>query len=528
MATSNFLIDTSKKAFLRGSKDKGDVLGKYLLMGDIDPKSLKQVGFTYKEEFEEGSNVLDAAWNKYSTQFKSVIDGLLTESLKGKFTNTLKGSEDSDMKAKVTTLMAMALQTTGQSDADVAEILEGFNLSLRYRLPYRKKMPAIQQSGNKFTIQFAYGKCNKFNAKEEVWEPVMKIKEILFPTVKPEEGHSGLIRIGGTSGVPYTQQSLFHIVNGAKQKVFGDDENYKDFNLVSASKDIATSARAMISDINENEAITAATNYFNDLKSTLNAEVPDEKEDKETRASIISNKKDAINKLKKFVEQAHPEKKDLKYMMKNDGYNTATFSGWSDWSNSKNMAETVENKWSSWVEEYRKDNVLLEDLGDNKFNVKVVAADESKKTKGALLDILRHVVNYQMYIEGAAAEAVWKSISESANVFYLYYGYPQMYYHSQDDINTYCTNTANAYIKIGPFLPENVEILFDYDHPDSEGYPMAATINFNQIFAIAPFGEGLALKGEGRYLLGEPGAPVTPAADSNKSSKAEGTDKTTT
>lgn len=84
----------------------------------------------------------------------------------------------------------------------------------------------------------------------------------------------------------------------------------------------------------------------------------------------------------------------------------------------------------------------------------------------------------------------------------MYYGFPQTYKHSQEEVEQYCSVASNAGIKLGPFLPEEVEIIYDWEHLDDSGCPMAATVNFKKIFAIAPYGQGLLLKGEGGSLLG--------------------------
>ena len=500
MAYSNFLIDTSKKAYVKAAGSQKGGLGAALLKGDIDPRELKQVGFTYKEEFEEGSNVLDGAMNKYGTQFKSIIDGVLTDSLKGKFTSTISGAENSDLKAKITTLMAFAMQSSGQvDDAKMAEILEGFNLALRYRIPYRKKMPSIQQSGNSFTIQFAYGKCNLFNAEKEVWEPVRTIKECLFPTVSPVEGHPGLVTIGGTKGVPYTQQSLYHVMRGVGQLA---KEDTGMASLSQSGLEIQKAARELISKSEEAEAINAANTYIANIKEDLQSTNDDER-------------KKAFKNAQKFIEQASPTGKDtLKKIWEQRGAKGGTKILWKnvgfDVKDPEVQAEVISiltDTWNEWHNTFSvKEEYLLKDEGEHgdshRFSASKIEPDGKETTGKSLLDILKQVVNFQMYVEGAAAEATYQGLVDSADLFYLYYGFPQKYCHSQEEIEQYCTVSSNAGIKLGPFLPEDVEIIYDWEHLDDSGCPMAASVKFKKIFAIAPYGQGLLLKGEPGKLLG--------------------------
>ena len=499
MAYSNFLIDTSKKAYVKAAGSTKGGLGAALLKGDIDPRELKQVGFTYKEEFEEGSSVLDGAMNKYGTQFKSIIDGILTDSLKGKFTSTISGAENSDLKAKITTLMAFAMQSSGQVDDEkMSDILQGFNLALRYRIPYRKKMPSIQQSGNSFTIQFAYGKCNLFNAEKEVWEPVRTIKECLFPTVSPVEGHPGLVTIGGTKGVPYTQQSLYHVMRGVGQLA---KEDTGMASLSQSGLEIQKAARELISRSEETEAINAANTYIEDIKEHLQSNSDDVR-------------KQAFKNAQKFIEQASPDGNEtLKKIWEQRGAKGGTKFLWKnvgfDVKEPEVQAEVISiltETWGNWHAKFQGEEYLLKDEGEHgdyhKFSASKVEPDGKETTGKSLLDILKQVVNFQMYVEGAAAEATYQGLIKSADLFYLYYGFPQEYKHSQEEVEQYCSVASNAGIKLGPFLPEDVEIIYDWEHLDDSGCPMAASVKFKKIFAIAPYGQGLLLKGETGKLLG--------------------------
>ncbi len=512
---SNFLIDTSKKALLFNDYPKGKLvdekkrltLTEMSLRGDLDTKVLQKIGFTYKEEFEEGSKVLDDAFNKYSTQAKALIDKILTDSIAGKLTSSINQAENSDLKAKLTTLMTMAMTAMpSKSEKDVTAMLDAFNLALRYRIPYRKKIPAMNATGNTFTLKFAYGKCNLFNAKEEVWLPIAQIKNILCPKVEVSPDNPGLLNIvSSRGGVPYTQQSLVHVLKATGKNIVkaGDATDAAPLdpkNLPEYMKQLQKASKALVDASAETEAISAADRYITDLKKAINTDDGDQFDA-------------AWRKLSDLVPDVNTKKSSLSALRDEYGIKKGQLIGMSQEAK-KSFAEHFFNSWeTSWKKEYENNNnITLKKLDDGGTSFKTELSSEGgdvEKEGNALINILKNIVNYQINVEGYAANDVYNSLLNSGSLFYLYYGYPQSYLHSQGDILKYFEdNTGAAKIRLGPFIPEEVEFLYDMEHTDGDGYPMAGEIIFKSLFSVAPYGEGLALDSEEK-IPGENGKPAT-------------------
>lgn len=508
---SNFLIDTSKKALLFNDYPGGSLaipesstnsilLAKMALRGDLDTKVLQKVGFTYKEEFEVGSKVLDDAFNKYSTQAKAIIDKILSDSIAGKLSNSISQAENSDLKAKLTTLMTMAMAAApGDNDKQIETMLDSFNLALRYRIPYRKKIPAMNVTGNIFTLKFAYGKCNLFNAREEVWLPIAYIKNILCPRVIPaSNGNPGLLNVSSSrAGVPYTQQSLVHVLNATKSFVVKDadgketkpDMTYYMKALQSASKElIAKSAEA--------EAVDAADNYLRNIIQGFQGGDKDEK-------------KSSWKKIEDLVPNINTSRSSLKDLAKQWGDVDKGLMGGVTEKGRDAFVNHIEAEWTHWKDTYLKnDKINLQQVGDDKFKT-LITDDATDKDTDSLIKILSNIVNYQINIKGYAANDVYKKLKENNTLFYLYYGYPQSYLHSQAEVNKYFDEkTGLAKVRVGPFIPEEVEFLYDMEHTDDDGYPMAGEIVFKSLFSIAPYGEGLVLDSE-ECELGKNDEPPT-------------------
>lgn len=499
-AISNFLIDTSKKAYLL--TDGSNLFGDALLKGDISIENLKSIGFTYKEEFDEGSNVLNGAFDKFGTQAKVLIDKILADSISGKITNSITQAENSDLKAKLTTLMTMVMQAQGASDDNVADMLDAFNLGLKYRIPYRKKIPAINATGSGFKIEFAYGKCNLFNAEEEVWKPMQTIKNHLFPTVTDVKEHPGLVQISGSKGVPYTQQSLMHVLRATKSasvksiKMTVDNAEKEFKGMPEMLKAMTESAKSLINKSAEAEAIASADDYLTYLTEELDTGLSAEGGGK--------GDKQAFKEFQSLVKTINPNKKTLKEISK--GQN----SSWKVNEKNKELWDYVKEQWVSWKDTYSsKAKYTLKQLDEEGHQFQTLVTENAEVDEASLLLILKNIVNYQMYVEGEAAASVFNDLVDSQSLFYLYYGFAQNYYHTQTEVETFCKNASNAKIKIGPFVPDEVEILYDWKHLDDKGCPMAGSINFKSLFSLAPFGQGLSL-GSANGLLGK----VKPSTES--------------
>ncbi len=506
---SNFLIDTSKKIYMKTGGNYTSV-GPALLKGDIKIEALKHIGFGYKEEFEDGATTIKGAYNKFSNQTKAVIEKIMTDSLSGNISGSLGHASSTDTKGQILSLMSMALQMSGKDDASIADFFDQFALGLKYKVPYRKAAPAITQAGGKLTVEFAYGKCNLFDAKAEVWEPIKTIKDALLPGVSDvyyPDGTTprpGLVSVASTNSVPYTQQALGHIVKATGTIVKGDAKGLAEY-----TRKLQAASKSLISESKESEALDAADKYMDELLGHLDNYVTVSTDSGSGRDAKNAAKKDAkaaFKNLKKLLPKINPKGDS-------EGDIARYAKDWDDWSTG--ATDKVRATWIGWQNAFRNgyttedgktkyegNQVTLKQKGEDGQDFQVIKSDKDEASGDGLLSILKEMVNYEMYLEGAAAESVFNTLSGTGSFFYLYFGYAPTYVHNQTSIETFCKNTSNAKIKMGPFIPEDVDFVYDMVHTDKDGYPMAGTITFNKLWPLAPFGKGLILDNNGK-LYGE-------------------------
>lgn len=250
--TSTYLIDASKKIFISGTnlvpktdeqgnkiKDEntGEVIYEDVLTaptifpedknvpdtlkgmpvfaaGIIDDKALQNLGFEYKEGFTSGKKVAEDRFEDVIKPATMAVKALTSALpiMKG-----VGSRVDSAEKLRTTaiegyTLLAGTTTLLGNSNTDTAitDQLDQWQAVYQYDPPVRKGPPSVDFQSNQIDITFRYGACNVFDAFWEVYYPITKIYEFLFP--QANSVGNGLANYTQQFKVPYEQQVFVELL----------------------------------------------------------------------------------------------------------------------------------------------------------------------------------------------------------------------------------------------------------------------------------------------------------------------------
>ena len=434
---SSYLLDQSKRITSPQIPE--------LKYGEIAPECLKNIGFTFKEDFTEAAKELE---DSYDEIFKPVIE-ILNSLLKAtgiKFPSDPKKLREqlividsmlTLLQAKVnaetstTNETGSSTSTDGKKDEtsqviqELTSMLQNWSYAYTHVIPMRKSSPRVDMKiGGELKIDFAYGKCNLFNARKEVWEPLMGIKSRLFPTTTAfsypgHENVTGLSTIQGID-VPFLNAAFpatfFTLLNKTKENVFPfqkelslqSEEGVLGRSLSGAVDSLKKSAKEAISELREgvSEVFTGnsegegATNT-NGNNSNGNTQTPSEEEQKK-----------AINaKLKKQMKGITSVK--------------------------DNLARIIMNK-----------------------------------------PAITAYINEQFYN---------KNLAKNSFMFRL--GYPQMFAYRIEDL---CNVNSNR-ISLNEVLPTSVDVTFDFSNTDEAGTPMSGQLAIKGLWTLRTSGGSLNL-----------------------------------
>ena len=230
MAYSTFSIDLSKKCLLAEEAtvlvDKVSIPAS--LFGDVKAECLNNVTFGFKETFAGAFAEANDTLDDILKPLEKLIQAAL-EKMPG-FGSTLKSS---NLRDAAIFLYSAIGELTGDS-SDLSTALTDLATIPTHNMPYRKQPPQLSLGSQKIIIEFAYGKCNLFDAKKEVYEPLKALQNALFPSVTEKESYAkyGLSSMSARK-IPYQQQvflQLLKIAFGLKNDG-ADDPAIKEANL---------------------------------------------------------------------------------------------------------------------------------------------------------------------------------------------------------------------------------------------------------------------------------------------------------
>lgn len=209
MAYSTFSIDLSKKCLLAKSATV-NVNGTDIpasLFGDVKTESLNNITFGFKETFAGAFAEANDAIDDILKPLEKLIQTAL-----GKMPGFGSALKTSSLRDSAIFLYSAIGELTGDSSA-LSKALTELSTIPTHNMPYRKQPPLLSLGSQKIIIEFAYGKCNLFDAKKEVYEPLKALQASLFPSVYEDDKSApyGLSKMM-TRKIPYQQQVFLQLL----------------------------------------------------------------------------------------------------------------------------------------------------------------------------------------------------------------------------------------------------------------------------------------------------------------------------
>jgi hypothetical protein len=428
---SSYLLDQSKRITSPQIPE--------LKYGEIAPECLKNIGFTFKEDFTEAAKELE---DSYDEIFKPVIE-ILNSLLKAtgiKFPSDPKKLReqliviDSMLTLLQAKINAETSTTDGTSSTDgtkdetsaviqeLSSMLQNWSYAYTHVIPMRKSSPRIDMKiGGELKIDFAYGKCNLFNARKEVWEPLMKIKSKLFPTTTPFS-YDGKTTVDGLSTI---QGIDVPFLNAAFPATF--------FTLLSKTTENKFPFQKELS-LQSEEGV---------LGRSLSGAVD----------SLKKSAKEAIGELREGVSEVFTGNSE-------EGTNGSGSTGTQSGGTQAQPAESQINK---------KLKEQMNGITSVKDNLARIIMNKPAITA---------YINEQFYE---------KNLAKNSFMFRL--GYPQMFAYRVEDL---CKVNSNR-ISLNEVIPTSVDVTFDFSNTDEAGTPMSGQLTIKGLWSLRTSGGSLNL-----------------------------------
>lgn len=497
-STSTYLLDTSKKCKIGASKafrDDNDFYWSWY--GDLDVKCLQNLGASFTENWKSGTNYAEKAVEQTLKPVTVAMNAVAKQIPMLKNVNFEK-NEDSLRNSAIFLYALWKSFTKGTKSTDTAkDLLENFSKTYRYNIPYRADIPALEPlGGNKITIHFAYGKCNMFSAKKEVWDPLVKLKAAIFPILA---GEGGLIKAAGnTVPAPLPQQIGIKAINTILSKSFKVGTNVnepKAFDTIDVFADTATNL----------QSLGEGAIKIDEAKSGW----PGDKD------KYLKFDRTKAERLRKAELSIYPEGRQEFDDSVADitGFNKDDYFDYNE--DAKNALETL--KEAADADAMSMDTPHTVKVPKSAFPVKKVvesgesAVDQAKykmqvvqssgKQPYSIPDVLKGLIQF---VPERVGEITSDFYSELKNYgVAIEFGYPSVRKTNKEDLGT-VLKTLSARVTLQEILLQKVNITFDFEHTDEYGYPMAGKLEIEKIWNLAYPGETLTLSGTNQANLNTP------------------------
>lgn len=522
--TSTYLIDASKKIFIsgttsvpkkdeQGNKIKDKKTGKVIYedapttpakfpdnapdtlkgmpvfaAGIIDDKALQNLGFEYKEGFTSGKKVAEERFEDVIKPATMAVKALTSALpiMKG-----VGSRVDSAEKLRTTaiegyTLLAGTTTLLGNSNTDTAitEQLDKWQAVYQYDPPVRKGPPSVDFQSNQIDITFRYGACNVFDAFWEVYYPITKIYESLFPQANSAD--NGLANYKQQFRVPYEQQVfvelLKNILNIEPTITIGTGKaETKEPNVENVFVDLRELASAKSTLDREADLFEERkNNLINGLDSSLNG----------LKIKDVINQADYAKDIKSKIFDAvgldDIKESDIQTALATGDDEGSLYSAISGLIESeiekKRMKGDIlitDGKWKGgndwWDSLNFMDKSLKKRLPSDSGGIKVVPKTNSGTSSKAttLKKVFNNLVTFEPRMIGRTLDKIYSTWIKYC-CSDIYFGFPCVYGRSLLDFkNTIYSKPRNyAKIHIQNVVLGNVAINFNFSNTDERGYPL--------------------------------------------------------
>jgi hypothetical protein len=302
----------------------------------------------------------------------------------------------------------------------------------------RKSSPRVDMKiGGELKIDFAYGKCNLFNARKEVWEPLMKIKSKLFPTTTPFYYGEGKDKTK-VDGLSTIQGIDVPFLNAAFPATF--------FTLLSKTT--------------ENKFPFQEELSFQSEKGVLGRSLSGAVD------SLKKSAKEAISELKEGVSEVFTGNSE------GEGTNTNGSTGTQSGGTQTQPAEPQEKAINDKLKEQ------MNGITSVKDNLARIIMNKPAITA---------YINEQFYQKNFCE--MKDGVLKPTKSFMFRLGYPQMFAYRIEDL---CNVNSNR-ISLNEVLPTSVDITFDFSNTDEAGTPMSGQLAIRGLWTLRTSGGSLNL-----------------------------------
>lgn len=541
--TSTYLIDASKKIYISGTTsapkkdEKGnkikDKTGKVIYedtpttpakfpdnnnvpdtlrgmpvfaAGIIDDKTLQNLGFEYKEGFTSGKKVAEDRFEDVIKPATMAVKALTSALpiMKG-----VSSRLDSAEKLRTTaiegyTLLAGTTTLLGNSNTDtsVTEQLDKWQAVYQYDPPVRKGPPSVDFQSNQIDITFRYGACNVFDAFWEVYYPITKIYESLFP--QANSVGNGLARYTQQFKVPYEQQVFVELLKNILNikttttttptgKVTRTEPNVENIfvdlrELASAKSTLDREAdlfeerknnliNGLDSSLNglQIKDVINQAEYATDIKTKIFDAVGlgDAIEESDIKNALTAG--DAEGSLYKaisgLIETAIESKRMKGDILITDGkWKGGNGVGDKIVAGAVNIINTIGNRFGTSVS-----TDLKSRLPSDSGGIKVIEkTNNGKSSKAATLkNVFNNLVTFEPRMIGQTLSNIYSNWIKYC-CSDIYFGFPCVYGRSLSDFKDTIYRYPGAYAKIHiqNIVLANVAISFNFSNTDERGYPL--------------------------------------------------------
>jgi len=496
MAYSTFSIDLSKKCLLAEGATVNvngtDVPAS--LFGDVKTESLNNVTFGFKETFAGAFSEANDAIDDILKPLEKLIQTAL-----GKMPGFGSALKTSSLRDSAIFLYSAIGELTGDSSA-LSSALTDLATIPTHNMPYRKQPPLLSLGSQKITIEFAYGKCNLFDAKKEVYEPLKALQASLFPSVSETEDNAayGLSSMSARK-IPYQQQVFLQLLKiafglenaGVKGETTGLT-TVSDY-----SKNLKTGLKTLVS--NNNEGIIRSIVGPLNLKVWVSGKYNEKGVDKYKKLehdwafwghvcsiSQGATGSDAEKAHNDGIEEAKTaEPHDIEVQEVSDA-DLDTFGA--QRLASKALQEAIDlmpdykiSKTEKWRDETGTYNAT-------KFFTK---RDKDSETAKAIQNTLAELIVLPQKAAGLANKMLYDSFGSSGMNIKIGFGNYQK--HSISEVwekikeQKRTVNDAviyNSVVTYNSVIPIDVKIIFNLDDVDDQGYPMSGRLEISDLWNL--------------------------------------------